>query len=174
MDRWMIIKIQIQIYKRNSSQWTIDDIPNLCRNLRILVKKFRKPNRKRVSYHIIFISIPLIHTRSTYNLLDIEPVILCNINNVSAEIYSDCHNSTIKLLNSQWYFTVICQLPTTVAQVRSQVRSCGICGGESGTGVGFLQVLQFPLPILIPPVAPHSLIVLSLTLYSPDTDSIIK
>jgi hypothetical protein len=36
------------------------------------------------------------------------------------------------------------------AWVRAQVRSCGICGGQGGTGAGFLQVLQFPLPILIP------------------------
>jgi hypothetical protein len=47
-------------------------------------------------------------------------------------------------------------LPTMVAWVRSQVKSCGICGGQSGAGADFLWVLRFPLPILIPPTASHS------------------
>jgi hypothetical protein len=34
--------------------------------------------------------------------------------------------------------------------------SCVICGGQSGTGAGFLLVLPFPLPIPIPSTAPHS------------------
>jgi hypothetical protein len=48
------------------------------------------------------------------------------------------------------------RLPTAATRVRARVRSCGICGGQTGTGAGFLRVLQFPLPIRIPPVAPHS------------------
>jgi hypothetical protein len=38
----------------------------------------------------------------------------------------------------------------------SPVWSCGICGGRSGAGAGFLRVLRFPLPIFIPPIAPQS------------------
>jgi hypothetical protein len=48
------------------------------------------------------------------------------------------------------------RLPTVAAPVRAQVRSCGICSGQSGAGAGFLRVFRFPLPVLIPPTAPHS------------------
>jgi hypothetical protein len=40
------------------------------------------------------------------------------------------------------------RLSTEAAGVQSQVRLCGICGGQSGAGAGFLRVPQFPLPIL--------------------------
>jgi hypothetical protein len=42
------------------------------------------------------------------------------------------------------------RLPNVAARVRSQVSSCGICGGQSGIGTSFLRVLRFPLPIIIP------------------------
>jgi hypothetical protein len=41
------------------------------------------------------------------------------------------------------------RLPTAAAWVQAQVRSCGICGGQSGIGAGFLRVRRFTLPILI-------------------------
>jgi hypothetical protein len=47
-------------------------------------------------------------------------------------------------------------LPTAVPRVRSQVKAGGFLGGQSGTGACFFRVLRFPLPILIPPTAPHS------------------
>jgi hypothetical protein len=42
-------------------------------------------------------------------------------------------------------------LLTAAARVQTQVYPCGICGGQSGAGAGFLRVLRFPLPIFIPP-----------------------
>jgi hypothetical protein len=47
------------------------------------------------------------------------------------------------------------QFPIATGRVRAQFRSCWISSGKSGTGAGFLLVLYFPLPILIPPIAPH-------------------
>jgi hypothetical protein len=48
------------------------------------------------------------------------------------------------------------RLPNAAARVRAQVRSFEICGAQNGSGVAFLRVLRFPLPILIPPTVPHS------------------
>jgi hypothetical protein len=45
-------------------------------------------------------------------------------------------------------------LPTAAARVRVRT-SCGVCGGRSGSGAGFLRVLRLPLPI-IPPISPSS------------------
>jgi hypothetical protein len=54
---------------------------------------------------------------------------------------------------------VSCWLHAMVAWIQSQVKVCGICGRQSGTGPGFLQALQLPL---------------SLMLYGLDMASIIK
>jgi hypothetical protein len=45
-------------------------------------------------------------------------------------------------------------LLTASARGRAQGKSCGICGGQSDDGSGFLRVLRFTLPP-IPPTAPH-------------------
>jgi hypothetical protein len=34
------------------------------------------------------------------------------------------------------------RLPTVTSRVQAQVRSCGICGGQIGTGAGFIHVLS--------------------------------
>jgi hypothetical protein len=47
------------------------------------------------------------------------------------------------------------RLLTAVARVRSQFKSCGICGEKFGTSTGFLRELLSPLTILIPPNAPY-------------------
>jgi hypothetical protein len=36
------------------------------------------------------------------------------------------------------------RLPTAAARLRAQVRSCGICGGQSGTGQVFTEYFGFP------------------------------
>jgi hypothetical protein len=47
------------------------------------------------------------------------------------------------------------QLPTAAARVRARFKSYGIFGGQRGYGTGFLLVLLFLLPIILP-IAPHS------------------
>jgi hypothetical protein len=51
---------------------------------------------------------------------------------------------------SRWFPTA------AAARVRARVWQKGFCGGQSGIGAGFLRVLQFPLPIFIPPNSPSS------------------
>jgi hypothetical protein len=65
------------------------------------------------------------------------------------------------------------KLPIAAPQLRSQIRSFGICGGKCDSGAGLLRVLGFPLPILIPRT-PYSLIFLSSTLTSLVTGSVVK
>jgi hypothetical protein len=66
------------------------------------------------------------------------------------------------------------RLPVAATTIRSDIRPCAICGGRKGNGTGFLPVLRLRLPLIIQPAAPHSLLILSLTLYSHDTDSVVK
>jgi hypothetical protein len=57
------------------------------------------------------------------------------------------HNKVKTTLGRAIAQAVSRQLPTVVVQVRSQVKWCWVCGGQNGTGAGFLRVLRFPLPI---------------------------
>jgi hypothetical protein len=70
--------------------------------------------------------------------------------------------------------TISGRLPTVAAQVRSQVRLCGICDWKRWAGAGSLGVLRFTLPILTPPTASYTLIIRSSTLNSHNNDSVIK
>jgi hypothetical protein len=54
------------------------------------------------------------------------------------------------------YNVVSSWLPPTMAQVRSQVMTYRTYCGKCGSGAGFLRVLGFPVPILVPRTAPHS------------------
>jgi hypothetical protein len=50
---------------------------------------------------------------------------------------------------------VILRFPNMAAQVRWEVRSCGIFDWGSCSGTGFLRVHQFPLPVFISPTIPY-------------------
>jgi hypothetical protein len=91
-------------------------------------------NLVNTNFHIIITSTP----RSPHVVLSLE-VFQLNLIIVRA-IWQD----------------VTRRLRTAAARVRAQVSSSGICGGQSDTEVGFLRVLRFAVPILIPPTAPHS------------------
>jgi hypothetical protein len=68
--------------------------------------------------------------------------------------------------NNEYFYEQL-SLPAADTRFLSQTRSCRICGGHSGNGAIFLQ-------ILIPPVAPYSLVLLLSTQYGLHTDSVVK
>jgi hypothetical protein len=66
---------------------------------------------------------------------------------VSFETLFESNGRAVAQAVSRW-------LPTAAARVRVR-EACGVCGGQSSTGAGFLRVLRFTLPN-IPPISPSS------------------
>jgi hypothetical protein len=59
---------------------------------------------------------------------------------VTELLYYVCIYQFVILFSESTYCPTYCVLiPTALAQVRSQVCSSGICGGQSGPGVGFFS-----------------------------------
>jgi hypothetical protein len=52
--------------------------------------------------------------------------------------------------------SILSRIYTAKARIRSQVRSHGIDSRQTGSVVCFLWVLRFPLPIILPLIAPYS------------------
>jgi hypothetical protein len=97
----------------------------------------------------------------TYQILiNVNDVLGENINtiNKSTETLSDDSREVGLEVNTQERpsrsSVVRRWLPTAAARVHVRA-ACGVCGGQSGTGAGFLRVLRFPLSI-IPPNSPLS------------------
>jgi hypothetical protein len=143
-DDWIILHVLFIIHK---SKWlfvnnghVINIITNLWKLVHTLVLKIKQVAKMR--------NMVAIYGRcrgiSTYVNSSCAWSVICVIINILFLLWP-CHSSE----GSR-------RLLTAAARVRAQVKSCGICGGQSSTGAGFLQVLRFPLPILIPPTAPHS------------------
>jgi hypothetical protein len=82
---------------------------------------------------------------NNWNYLERKPV--CSLSTV--------HHRTLFCLHTYIVLAVSCWLPTTAAWVRAWVRSCGICGEQSGIRADLPRELRFLVP-LIPPTAPHS------------------
>jgi hypothetical protein len=58
-----------------------------------------------------------------------------------------------------WLRRLVAGFPPRRPGFEPRSRHVGFMMDKVATGAGFLPVLRFPLPILIPPIAPHSFII---------------
>jgi hypothetical protein len=103
-----------------------------------------RPSRSQSLYRLTWAGSPEVQKSNSYDLNDYTQEIRMR------------HCSSCAIAQE-----VSHRLPTSTTRVPSQIRSCGFCGGQSGTGADLLLVRLSPVPILIPPTAPYSLIILS-------------
>jgi hypothetical protein len=104
--------------------------------------------------HKFWLYLATLESKMTNDTNEIESVVTTFTKRYSPEWFS---SRTVFHLFNHW-------LPIASAQIRSQIRSYEIFGGQNGTNLGFLRVLRFPLPIHIPPTTLFLLIILAQTL----------
>jgi hypothetical protein len=95
----------------------------------------------------------MVLTESTTDSLQIHSMSI----NTPTHTHTGANTDIIKLQRAVRQLSRKLRIAAT--RVRSQIRTYGIYGGQSGTRVILLRVLQSPLPIHFPPTNSHSLII---------------
>jgi hypothetical protein len=109
-------------------------------------------NNKTLCIYIICNVFMISCTLETLNVLWQKSRV--NFINIIIELERIKFYSGKSLIRIQWNGRTIAQaviyrFPIAAARDRTQVRLCGIRGGQNNTGESLLRILRFPLPILI-------------------------